>query len=105
MKPAIWLGSSKEDLMAFPEAAKRMAGYQVSLVQAGLDPQDWKPMPTIGAGVREIRIRETSGAFRVIYLAHRAKGVYVLHAFQKKTEKTSLSDLRLAQERLKLIPR
>jgi phage-related protein len=105
MKPAIWLGSSKEDLRAFPDAARRMAGYQIGLVQAGLDPQDWKPMPTVGPGVREIRVREASGAFRVIYLAQRAEGLYVLHAFQKKTERTSLNDLRLAQERLKLIPR
>lgn len=62
-------------------------------------------MPTIGAGVREIRIREASGAFRVIYLAQHAKSIYVLHAFQKKSEKTNLNDLRLAHERLKMISR
>lgn len=105
MKPVIWLGSSKMDVIAFPADARQQAGYQLGLVQSGLEPNDWKPMPSIGAGVREIRINEASGAFRVIYLTQRAEGVYVLHAFQKKTQKTSLRDLRMAQERWKLIPR
>src|ERR1700745_1905430 len=105
MKPVIWLVSSKEDLMAFPDGARRDAGYQLGLVQAGTDPPDWKPMQTIEAGVGETRSGDADGTFRVIYLATRPEGVYVLHAFQKKTQKTSLRDLRLAQERLKLIPR
>lgn len=62
-------------------------------------------MPSIGPGVREIRIRQRSGAYRVIYLATRAEAVYVLHAFNKKTTRTNLADLRLAQERLRSIPR
>lgn len=105
MKTMIWLGRSKEDLLAFPDDVRRLAGYQLSLVQAGHEPSDWKPMASVGTGVCELRIRESSGAFRVMYLATRPEGVYVLHAFQKKTQKTSTQDVRLAQERLKLIPR
>lgn len=105
MKKLFWLGSSKHDLMAFPDASRQVAGYQLGRVQAGREPQDWKPMTSVGAGVREIRIREASGAFRVLYLATRPEGVYVLHAFQKKTQKTRQRDLHLAQERLKLIAR
>jgi phage-related protein len=81
------------------------AGYQIFRVQCGLDPMDWKSMPTIGVGVKEIRIREATGAFRVIYLATRPEAVYVLHCFQKKTQKTSPQDLQLARDRLKSVLR
>lgn len=56
-------------------------------------------MPTVGQGVREIRIRDAAGAFRIIYIAKFADAVYVLHCFQKKTEKTSKADLELASKR------
>jgi phage-related protein len=69
--------------------------------QEGHDPEDWKPMSTIGPGVREIRVREKNGAFRVIYVATFAEAVYVLHCFQKKTQKTSGADLELAKRRYK----
>ena len=105
MKPAIWMGSSREDLKAFPADARREAGYQLDKLQRGDDPDDWKPMRSVGQGVREIRIREESGAFRVIYLATRPEGIYVLHCFQKKTQKTSQRDLRLAALRRAAIPR
>lgn len=78
-----------------------MAGFQLGLVQEGQDPDDWKPMTTIGAGVREIRIREASGAFRVIYIAKFESAIFVLHCFQKKTQKTSREDIALATQRLK----
>ncbi len=68
-------------------------------VQYGREPYDWKPMNTVGRGVNEIRIRDETGAFRVIYVAKFADAVYVLHCFQKKTEKTSKSDLELAAKR------
>ena len=105
MKPLLWLGSSKADLLMFPGDARRDAGFQLRKVQRGADPSDWKSMARIGSGVREIRIREDSGAFRVIYLASRPEGVYVLHCFQKKTEATSRQDIELARNRLKAIPR
>ena len=74
---------------------------QLENVQRGEEPQDWKPMSSIGPGVREIRIRETSGAFRVVYLATRPEAIYVLHCFQKKSQQTSRQDLALAKARLK----
>jgi phage-related protein len=103
MKQVIWMGSSREDLKAFPEEARRQVGYQLEHVQEGADPDNWKPMSTVGAGVREIRVRESSGSFRCIYVATRPEGIYVLHCFQKKTQKTSQQDLDLAQRRFKAI--
>jgi phage-related protein len=103
MKEVIWMGSSREDLRAFPTEARREMGYQLEHVQAGVDPDDWKPMSTVGAGVREIRVQESSGAFRCIYLASRPEGIYVLHCFQKKMRKTRQQDLDLAEKRLKAI--
>ncbi|MEC9462900.1 MAG: type II toxin-antitoxin system RelE/ParE family toxin [Pseudomonadota bacterium] len=101
MKLIQWLGSSRADVRAFPEDAQIDAGWQLELVQRGLDPDDWKPMPTIGAGVREIRIREASGAFRIVYLATLEDRVLVLHAFQKKTQAAPKKDIELAIQRLK----
>lgn len=101
MKLIQWLGSSKADVRAFPDGARIDAGWQLELVQRGEDPEDWKPMPTIGPGVREIRIREASGAFRVVYLATLEDRVLVLHAFQKKTQATPKKDIELAIQRLK----
>lgn len=101
MKLIQWLGSSRADVRAFPDDARIDAGWQLEFVQRGLDPDDWKPMPTIGAGVREIRIREASGAFRIVYLATLEDRVLVLHAFQKKTQATPKKDIDLAIQRLK----
>lgn len=92
-------GSSLDDLRAFPLEAKREAGHQLDQVQNGQEPDDWKPMIAVGQGVREIRIRDAAGAFRVIYVAKFADAVYVLHCFQKKTEKTSRADVDLAAKR------
>lgn len=92
-------GSSLNDLRAFPASARREAGYQLDKVQDGIDPTDWKPVNSIGQGVREIRIRDRAGAFRVIYVANFESAVYVLHCFQKKSEATSKEDLALAATR------
>lgn len=62
-------------------------------------------MPGVGAGVREIRVRDEAGAFRVVYVAAFAEAVYVLHAFGKKTQRTSKRDLDLAAARLRQIGR
>jgi phage-related protein len=105
LKPVEWKGSSYADLFAFPRAARHDAGYQLERVQRGEDPSDWKPMPSIGCGVREIRIHEDSGEFRVIYDATRPEAVYVLHAFQKKSQQTSRTDIALAIKRFKTISR
>jgi phage-related protein len=94
-----------EDLSRFPAAARRKAGFQLFLVQEGEDPDDWKPMTGIGPGVKEIRIREKDGAFRVIYVASFQDAVYVLHCFQKKTQKTGSGDIDLAKRRYKELAR
>jgi phage-related protein len=102
-KPLHFLGSSLEDLRAFPDEARRDAGFNLDFVQRGLDPLDWKPMKEVGAGVKEIRVQDAAGAFRVIYLAARREGIYVLHCFQKKTRKTRKADIDLAASRLRQI--
>jgi phage-related protein len=104
-KPLQFMGSSHNDLRTFPDEARREAGFNLDFVQRGFDPENWKPMKTVGAGVNEIRIRDATGAYRVIYLAARPEAVYVLHCFQKKTEKTSQHDIKLAQTRFKAIPK
>ncbi len=101
LKPVKFLSGALADLRAFPEVARRDAGYQLDRVQRGRDPTDWKPMQGIGAGVREIRIRAVDGAFRVIYVAKFAEAIFVLHCFQKKSQKTSSEDLDLAAKRYK----
>ena len=101
MKKISFLGDSLARLRDFPDDARSEAGHQLSEVQNGLDPDDWKLMKTIGPGVREIRIREKSGAFRVIYLATLPDAVLVLHAFQKKTQATPRKDIDLAASRLR----
>lgn len=98
-KPLAFRGSALDDLRAFPAAARREAGFQLDRVQRGLDPGDWKPMTTIGQGVREIRIRDEDGAFRVIYVAKFAEAVFVLHCFQKKSQRTARADVALATQR------
>src|SRR5271168_3166050 len=100
MKPVTFLGDSLDKVRAFPGGARREAGFQIDRVQRGLDPDNWKPMKTIGPGVREIRIRDAAGAFRVIYIASFAEAIYVLHAFQKTRQATSKRDLVLATARL-----
>jgi phage-related protein len=99
------MGSSKTDLKAFPGAVMDDMGHQLFLVQCGFEPYDWKPMTTVGAGVREIRVKDVSGIFRTVYLATRSEAVYVLHCFQKKTQQTAQRDIELARQRLKDIPR
>src|SRR5665647_2298490 len=93
-----WLGDSLVSVKAFSDDAKREAGHQLGRVQSGEEPTDWKPMETVGAGVREIRIR-LEKAYRVLYVAKFAEAIYVLHAFEKKTPKTSKADLDLANSR------
>src|ERR1700722_10518863 len=99
MKPASFHADSLDGVRSFPENARRGAGFQIDRVQRGLDPDDWKPMPSVGAGVREIRIADRAGAFRVVYVAALADAVHVLHAFQKKSQATPKRDIDLAAGR------
>ena len=98
-KPLAWLGSSLEDVRAFPAETRRAAGYQLGRVQQGLMPDDWKPMTTVGVGVYEIRIH-TGLEHRVFYVAKHEEAVYVIHAFEKRTPRTSEADIALARKRL-----
>jgi len=100
VKAVFWVGSSREDVQGFAKDARQRAGYELYRVQRGLDPSDWKPMPSIGPGVREIRVHTTLEN-RVIYVAKFEEGVYVLHAFEKKTRRTAKADIDLAGSRLR----
>ena len=102
MKSLEFLGSSQDDLKNFPAEARRTAGFELHFVQQGLMPSDWKPMPQVGQGAMEIRIR-VLGEWRVVYVAKFADTVYVLHAFQKKTQKTRQEDIELARKRYRAI--
>lgn len=102
MKSLRFVGSSLDDLRNFPAEARQQAGFELYAVQRGLDPADWKPMPAIGAGVREIRIH-VLGEWRVIYVAKFADTIYVLHAFRKKSQKTRREDIELARQRYRRI--
>ena len=99
-RPLIWLSSARKDVRAFPLSARRRAGHELDLLQQGLAPSDWKPMPTVGDGVYELRIR-AEGAFRVFYVTKRAEGIVVLHAFEKKSQQTAQLDLDLAAKRFR----
>lgn len=94
---------ARKDLAGFPESVRRRAGYELFMVQVGRAPTDFKSMPQVGPGAYELRIRDKSGAFRVIYVAKFEHAIYVLHAFQKKTLKTEKADIELAARRYKLI--
>ena len=99
MKTLKFLGDSLKCLRQFPEDARNDAGYQLDKVQRGEQPVDFKPMPLIGNGVEELRVWDDSGTYRVVYAARLADAVYVLHAFQKKTQATSKRDMELARKR------
>jgi len=101
LKPIEFRGDSLQALKSFPESARRRAGFQLNLVQQGRDPDDWKPMNTVGPAVREIRIRDERGIFRVMYVTNFGDGIFVLHCFQKKTQKTSAADIEMARRRYK----
>jgi phage-related protein len=94
-----WIGSAYADLLTFPHSARKEAGFQLSRVQAGLEPIDWKPYDEVGAGTKEIRVKDASGIFRVLYVAKFEEAVYVLHCFQKKTQATGKQDKAIAEAR------
>ncbi|KPZ29091.1 hypothetical protein ALQ62_200115 [Pseudomonas coronafaciens pv. zizaniae] len=101
MKPVEFIGSCKKDLRSFPQAARLEAGFQIETLQRGGVPEDWKPMPSVGAGVYEIRVGCEEGAFRVFYVVNRNDAIYLLHAFQKTTQKTEKRDIDLGKIRYK----
>ena len=96
LKKVIWLGSSKERIKKWPEITKDIAGEELQRVQAGENPLDWRPMPDVGFGVKEIRVHNP-GEYRVFYIANYPEAVYVLRVFAKKSEKTALKDIRIGR--------
>lgn len=106
-EPIRWMGSALRDLRSFPEHARRRGGFELHQVQLGLDPTDWRPMPGVGSGAREIRIRTfdegASRAHRIFYVAKFQEAIYVLHAFEKKTGKTARKDIETGQARYRQV--
>ena len=100
-----WVGSSHDDRLALPTGARKEAGFQLGKVQAGLEPSDWKPFDDVGTGTREIRIKDGSSVYRVMYVAKFEEAIYVLHCFQKKTQATSKKDKAIAATRYRAIVR
>ena len=98
-----WVGSAYDDLLDFPQEPRREAGFQLGKVQAGLEPSDWKSFDNVGAGTKEIRIKDASGAYRVMYVAKFEEAIYVLHCFQKKTRTTSKQDKTIAEARYRAV--
>ena len=102
MKPVAWIGDSRQAVKKFTPVARQRIGRQLARVQGGLEPEDCKPMPSIGIGVKEIRVRE-NGAYRLIYVAKFSEAIYVLHAFEKKAHKTPKPDIELARTRFRAL--
>ena len=99
MKEIVFVGASIDDLRDFPRSARQRVGYQLHVVQQSDDPVDWKPMPAVGAVCREIRIRDANEAHRVFYVATIGDAVYVLHCFEKKSQRTAKADIDLGKQR------
>jgi len=102
VKDVVFVSGSADDLRNFPDVERQRAGYQLFLIQRGLDPIDWKPMASVGPGCREIRVRAEGDAYRVFYVASIGNAVYVLHCFQKEARQTPKSDIDLAKQRYRL---
>jgi phage-related protein len=105
MKPVEFLGNSLKALRELPAGGRRSLGFQLERVQRGSEPLDWKPMKSVGSGVCEVRARDESGAYRMMYVAKFEEAVYVLHCFTKKSQKTSALDLDLARTRYQQLVR
>lgn len=98
-----WVGTAYQDILCFPEGARKEAGHQLGNVQAGLEPDDWKPFDEAGAGIKEIRIWDKTGTYRVMYVAKFEEAIYVLHCFQKKTQTTAKKDKDIVVTRYRAI--
>ena len=99
MKLVHFVGTSRENIRELPDSVQETAGFQLFKVQQGREADDWKPMPTVGSGVHEIRVRDERGAYRIFYVAKFGEAVYVLHVFEKRSQKTARTDLELGKSR------
>ena len=104
LKPVVWVGSSRSDVREFPRPARRRIGFELQALQRGQEPTDFKPMPSVGSGVYEIRIH-AQNAYRVFYVAKFEEAIYVLHAFQKKTQKTAGYEIDLGRRLFRAVQR
>ena len=103
LQDVIWLGDSLEVLRNFPAGIKAVLGGGIFRLQVGAVPRNFKPMVTVGRGVRELRARDRSGQYRAIYVVRKREGIFILHAFQKKSRQTSKQDIEIARKRLREI--
>tara|TARA_R100001132_G_C3193281_1_gene44141 strand:- start:149 stop:514 length:366 start_codon:yes stop_codon:yes gene_type:complete len=101
-----WRGSTLKDIRndkIFSYEARKQAGHQLSLLQAGLEPDNWKPLDNLGPGIKEIRIRTNGNAYRIVYLAKFSDCIYILHCFKKTTQVIKLQDRKLIDQRYKAV--
>jgi len=103
-KPAVFLGSSRGDLAAFPRLVRRALGKQIQTLQSGGLPVSWKPMTTVGSGVAEIRV-SMAGQHRVFFVTRFHEAIYILHAFEKKSQATAKHDIDLGRARYQALLR
>lgn len=104
LREVVWLGDSLKKIQSFPDAAKKLIGDELQLMQYGGMPKDAKPFKGIGSGVIEIRIRHNKDAYRTVLALQLGERIYVLHAFQKKSKyriTTPKSDVDLIKKRYK----
>lgn len=107
-KPLHWVGSSKRDLLEFPEDVVDNIGFALGVVQYGGHPPSAKPWKGLGPGIFEIVEDDASGTFRAVYTVRFREAIYVLHVFQKKSPsgiRTARPDVELIEERLKAAKR
>jgi phage-related protein len=102
-KSIVFLGNSEKTMRSFSLDVQKDFALNFHMLERGLEPLDWKPMKSIGLGVREIRVKDRDGIYRAIYVLKVKDKIHILHVFQKKSQKTAKHDLDLAKARMKLI--
>ena len=102
MRTVVFEGNTLTLIRQLPDKARLRAGYEIDRVQRDKLPENWKPFPSVGQGVREIRI-QVGQQFRIMYLVKYENKVHILHVFEKKIQKTRTSDIEIAEKRLKQV--
>lgn len=103
MKEIIFHYKAREVVQSFPREIRRSLGKALRELQTGekLGMPLSRPMSAVGIGVSELRIKDSSGAFRVFYLTKSIRGILVFHAFRKKSQKTPLREIELGRKHLR----
>lgn len=99
----VWEGDSREVLQAFPEGVRQNLGFQLWQLQQGARPTDYRPLPSIGTGVFELRDQDERAWYRVVYLSRINDVIHVLHCFEKKSREMPRRDFERAKQRLKAV--